>query len=176
MTVQAETETQFSTHLAVLILVRPRGSAGDWVEFDQGPGVFHIPPGLEVAIQIKGIGDEDLIRLVDELTDCPAVTTMLLAENRRITDRGLEKLTTLTQLTHLNLGACDISNHGLANLKNLPHLTYLDLCYCNRLTDPALIHLRGLTQLTYLNLQGCGKLTTAGLIRMSRRGLTIHRR
>jgi hypothetical protein len=175
MVVPMADSESFSTRLEVQVLMRPADGSADWQEVDRGPGVFHIPTGQLVGIRIKGISDRELGELVSDLSGCQAVVMLHLAESRRITDRGLECLAQLPQLTYLNLGACDLTNDGILHLKPLIHLETLDLSYCNRLTDQALRYLKPLSQLKKLNLQGCVKITTAGLAFLRRSSLEIHK-
>jgi len=166
----------FSTILPAIIFVRSTNSPGsEWQELDRGPGVFRFSHGQEVMLRIQHIGDRELLQLVEEIRACPAVKFLHLAENRKITDAGLARLSLLPQLTGLNLSSCDITYHGLAHLKDLPRLEYLNLSYCNRLGDSAIPTLKSLSGLTFLDLQGTIKITNKGLSQLKRRGLTIHK-
>ena len=167
--------TSFSSTLPVTVYTRPGSDASiDWQEFDRGPGIFNLPAGNEACIRIRNINDAVLASLVKELSDCAAITCLLLAENRNITNSGLACLKALPQLTRLDLGSCSLTDEGLAHLKALPNLTVLGLSYCNRITDAGLKHLRGLTRLEKLDLQGCVKVTHGGVARLRRPGLEIH--
>lgn len=167
---------RLASTLPVTVLTRPRlRPAGDWQPFCEGPGYFSIPDGCEASIRIKAIDDTILLTLVEELLGCTAVIDLNLAENRKITDKGLAHLARLTWLESLNLSSCSLSNNGLASLAVLARLERLNISFCNRLTDPALKHLRSLRHLTYLDVQGCVKLTHAGLIRLNRKDLVINR-
>jgi hypothetical protein len=168
-------EMSFATVLALRLLIRPAGSSGDWQEFDLGPGRFTLPQGYEACVRIKNIDDDVLNMLVNELTHCPAVVCLNLAENRKVTDAGLQRITRLSWLRELNLSSCDITDRGLVWLKELKNLGVLNLSYCNRLSEAGLKHLRALTGLTYLDLQGCPRIKHAAIIKIAaRRGLTIH--
>lgn len=165
---------QFSTSLQIIVYTCPSDLQSDeWIELDRGPGFFTLPPEQVGMIRVKQIDDADLRLLVTDLASCPTVIALDLAENRKITDDGLEYLKSLPHLTSLNLSSCDITNKGLVHLLALTHLTRLNLSYCNRLTDAGLKTLQGLKHLTNLDLLGVLKVTRFGLVRISRPGLTI---
>ena len=165
---------QFSTSLPIIVYTCPSNLQSDeWIELDRGPGFFTLPPDEMGMIRIKQIDDADLRLLVKDLASCPAVIALDLAENRKITDDGLEYLKGMPQLTTLNLSSCDITNKGLVHLLALNHLTRLNLSYCNRLTDSGLKTLQSLNHLTKLDLLGVLKVTRGGLVRITRPGLTI---
>jgi hypothetical protein len=166
----------FSSTFPVSVYTRPTGQANaDWQEFDQGPGIFHVPEGQEVMVRIKNIDNAELRALVRELTGFPALTTLSLSENRKITDAGLEYLHELPQLRALNLSSCSLTDAGLTHLASMPVLETIDLSYCNRLTDAGLKALRRLPHLNTLQLHGCLRITTAGVARFGRRKLAILR-
>jgi hypothetical protein len=169
-------ENSFSSTLPVMVYHRTQDSTvADWRELDFGPGVFHIPAEDLVMVRIKNIDDFVMKSLIAEITDCPAITFLNLSENRKITNKSMELISTLTNLTGLNLSSCSITDVGLVHLLPLTRLEHLDLSYCNRLSDSAFKELRNLRSLTYLDLQGCTKITTGGIARFNRRGLVIHR-
>jgi len=170
-----ETSTRFSSELPVIIFSRPSGQDVDWQEADRGPGYFHISPGHEIRVRIKGINDADLADLVGELQGVEDVHFLDLSENRNVTNEGLVRLKSMPQLTGLNLSSCTITNTGLKALRDLPRLAYLSLSYCSRLSDPALKTLEAMKSLTYVDLQGCLGFTNGGLARVRRRSLTIYR-
>lgn len=148
---------------------------GEWVEFDKGPGRFSIPPSNEVYLRVKNIDDDDLYTLVKAVYSLSTLTTLNLAENRNITDEGLSRLAALVGLTSLNLSSCSITNRGLASLVDLKKLEHLNISYCNRVSDEGLRYLKSLNRLTFLDIQGCVKTSHAGVKRIERRGLTVHR-
>lgn len=169
-------EPCFSTTLSVIITIRPLDDPGaDWQPFDTGPGYFRFEPGYEARVHIHNSGNSDLAQLVSDLDGCKQVTFLDLTENRKITDSGLPRLKALDHLTQLSLSACDISDGGLVHLQPLDRLESLDLSYCNRLTDKGLRALEKLRHLKKLNLQGCVKITHAGVARLDRPGLEIHK-
>ncbi len=176
MDLSSSVSSAFETDFAVSILVRSQEQTdAEWQDFNQGPGRFTIPAGCEAALRVKNIDDDELIRLVGELQGCQVITFLNLAENRKISDRGVAKLASLTWLTRLNLSSCTINSAAIESLIPLKKLIYLNLSYCNRLTDEALRPLKRFSRLAYLDIQGCQKITHAGVRRCEKRGLTIHR-
>ncbi len=169
----------FSTTLPIVIFSRPANQpvqpAQEWQEFDRGPGFFHLPKDHEVMVKVKQIDDADLCQLSQSLADCSLIVAFDLAENRKVTDDGIECLKALPQLIYLNLSSCDLTNSGLPFLLDLQRLRVLNLSYCHRLTDIGLRTLKGLPHLEYLDLQGVLKVTTGGLSKIRRPGLTIRR-
>jgi Leucine-rich repeat (LRR) protein len=102
-----------------------------------------------------------------------------------VTDRGLQHLEGLTELTSLNLNGTAVGDAGLAHLRGLTRLTWLDLTDTQvtdaglehvgkltklktllllnaKVTDEGLRHLKGLTELEFLAL-GRPQATKAGL-------------
>lgn len=170
------TTTYFETDLPLTVYLRPSGeSSRDWVESDQGPGLLTIPAQHEIYLRVKNIDDDELYRLVRAVAGLPGLTYLNLSENRKITDTGLSRLGGLPGLTRLNLSSCNISSLGLAHLSVLKKLEHLDLSYCNRISDEGLRSIKSLPRLTFLDLQGCVKTSHAGIKKIERRGLTIHR-
>jgi len=166
----------FETDLPVTVYIRPLSApAGEWTEFDTGPGRIEIPAANEVYLRVRNIDDDDLYTLVKAVNGLAALTTLNLSENRKITDLGLERLAALPGLTHLNLSSCGISNQGLAHLTALKNLEYLDISYCNRITDEGLRSLKSLNRLAFLDIQRCVKTSHAGVKKIERRGLVVHR-
>ena len=166
--------SKYSSSLPILIYDRPIGSADMWQEFDQGPGYFEPRPGYEIQVRIQYTDDRTLAVLVDELVSVPELVYLNLAENRKITDKGLPVLTRLIQLKGLNLSSCDITGEGLVCISALSNLENLNLSYCNRIADPGLKVIKSLRQLSFLDLQGCVKITRGGMSKIDRRGLVIH--
>lgn len=173
---QPEAGSGFVTALETWVLIRPVDDpAGEWQDFDQGPGRFTIPAGFEACVRIKNIDDDILKSLVVDIAPCPAIVCLNLSENRKVTDAGLSRLAGLTRLKILNLSSCDITDRGLVWLKEMKNLKSLNLSYCNRLSEAGLKHLRELKDLAYLDLQGIPRLNHAAILKMvARRGLTIH--
>jgi outer membrane protein assembly factor BamB len=99
---------------------------------------------------------------------------MLNLYGNHVTDAGLAHLRSLQSLRDLNLSLLPITDAGLEHLTPLTRLAHLDLLYSEgfagpMLTDGAVAALEPLTNLTTLNLTGA-KLTDAGLERLQ--GLT----
>lgn len=166
----------FESDLPVAIFIRPLTESGvEWSEYDHGPGRFDIPQGHEISLRVRNIDDDELYDLVKAVSSLPALTTLNLSENRKISDAGLARLTALNALTSLNVSSCSITNQGLSVLAGMKKLQYLNISYCNRISDEGLKHLKPLNRLTYLDIQGCVKTSHAGVKKIERRGLTIHR-
>lgn len=164
-----------TTAFEITVFARPAGAPGvDWRELDRGPGLIHLPDGEELGVRVRGFYDEELEKLINELSGLQQLVMLNLSENRNISDNGLRSLHRLTNLQILNLSSVGLTNAGMAHLSVLSRLENLDLSFCNRITDPGLKALRSLPNLTTLNLQGCVKVTTAGVARMRRSGLNIH--
>lgn len=164
-----------TTQFDLRVLVKPTGdSTADWTFLETGPGTIEIEDGLDVCIRIKNIGDDELYSLVKEIAGCPVLTFLDLAENRKISDDGTVRLSSLGQLTHLNLSSCTIHDPTLHTLAEMKRLTWLNLSYCHRLTGTGLRWLKALPNLKYLDLQGSSRLTKADIRRIERRGLVIH--
>ncbi len=168
-------ENRFSSTFPVEVYTRIIGGEEDWREFDQGPGYFHIPDGHEVMVRIRRIDDRELRGLVKELAECPCITTLNLSENRNVTDAGLAYIQALPQLKSLNLSSCSINDSGIGLLTGLPQLESLNLAYCNRLSDACLKHIRAMAKLQFLDLLGCLSITRAGVSRLNKRNLKIHK-
>lgn len=171
----ADSSNRFSSSLPVIVYTRPISSGpDDWRMLDRGPGYFTIPEGEEASVRIHGIDDEGLRQLAQELAGCRAVVDLSLAENRKITDGGLEVLRALNGLSSLNVSSCNLSNTGIGILAGLRWLRRLNLSYQPRITDVGVKQLRSLDNLEYLDLQGCPKVTHGGIARLGRPGLEIH--
>jgi hypothetical protein len=165
--------SSFSTTLPILVFTRAAGE--DWIEFDRGPGVFHIPEGSEAGVRIHNIDDNILGTLVGELEPCPIITSLNLSENRKITNAGLEELQRLPNLTELNLSSCDLTDNGLVYLAKLKKLKRLNLSFCNRISIAGLKNLARLDRLVFLDIQGCLKIKPADLTRFKHKGLEVHK-
>jgi hypothetical protein len=166
----------FTTSLPLAAYYHPAGDppTADWHELERGPGYISLPAESEMRLRIKTIDDATLAVLVREIGTTPWITALDLSENRNISDQGLKYLSSLKQLTFLNLSSCGITAEGLSHLSRLSRLQVLDLSFCNRLSDAGLKYLRPLSNLSLLNVQGCVKLSHGGLAKLQRRGLTIH--
>ncbi len=172
---QESSTSCFSTSFPVTVYTRLAGGGpDDWRVLDRGPGYFTIPEGEEASVRIHSIDNDDLNQLVKDLADCPQVVELTLAENRKITDSGLEVLRTLKWLSSLNVSSCNLSNTGVGILAGFRWLKRLNLSYQPRITDVGIKQLRSLDNLEYLDLQGCPKVTHGGVARLGRPGLEIH--
>jgi hypothetical protein len=166
---------ELKTIFPIYVYARPKGPPQvDWREVDEGPGIIVLPPGEEIGVRARMLNDADFEVLVEELKGVDNLTMLNLAENRGISDEGLELLKNFPLLRTLNLSSVSLTNTGMACLKPLIHLTHLDLSFCNRITDVGVKTLRGLSNLQWLKLQGCPKVSNAGAARIKRRGLEIH--
>ncbi|GMH38152.1 hypothetical protein BSKO_06036 [Bryopsis sp. KO-2023] len=85
------------------------------------------------------------------------------AKNKRITDAGVEHLTTLQKLEWLGLGHCAISMSGLDTLAGFPVLERLDLGGCD-ITDSGLNALQNIPKLKFLSLRRCDSIRDDGLM------------
>ena len=73
-----------------------------------------------------------------------------------ISERGVEHLQSLTNLTHLNLPA-STSDATLLSLKTLTSISNLRLCRCEKVTNRGLSWLTQLCKLSRLELSRCGE-------------------
>jgi hypothetical protein len=171
-----QVETNFSSRHEIQVLVRPEGSSPEsWREFDLGPGYFRIEAGLEVGIRIRQCDDPTIQEIFEEIRSCVSLKHLNLSENRKVTDDGLQGLTNFSHVIELNLSSCDITDDIFQTLRKLSSLRNLNLSFCNRITDAGLKSLRDLRHLSYLDLQGCPRITRAGLAKLERTDLTIHK-
>ncbi|MDE0734260.1 MAG: PQQ-binding-like beta-propeller repeat protein [Pirellulaceae bacterium] len=128
-------------------------------------GLMGVPvteKGLESLQTLKNLRSLDL-EICEQIGDTgctvlagfPALRVLVLKKTAfepiRVTDAGLEKLATLTQLRVLNLYANNISDQGLVHLGRLSKLRQLDLSL-TAITDAGLVHLEKLSGLTHLDL------------------------
>lgn len=167
---------QFSSSLPITIYYRPEDSDfQDWQLMDEGPGYFTIPDHTTIGIRIKSIEDDEFATLIEETAQFPLLSFLDLSENRKLSNKGISKITSLQNLTHLNLRSCGINHHALEHLVELPFLEYLDLSFCNRITDHGIQYLQSMKNLKFIDLQGTTKITAAGIKRLQRDSLIIHK-
>ena len=170
---------RLSTELDVILYTIPCGEASprwlDWQEFGRGPGIFYIPDDVYLGIRAQGLHDAGIRALAEDLEPVKNLHYLNLAENRGISNSGMQSVGILEQLRYLNIGACDINNEGMAFLPKLASLEYLNLSYCNRITEKCAPYVQKLRKLTYLDLQGCIKINTGGLKKFEKKGLTIYK-
>ncbi|HUY90133.1 MAG TPA: carboxypeptidase regulatory-like domain-containing protein [Pirellulales bacterium] len=144
-------------HLAALPNLKGLGLAGPRLDDDMLREIAELPK-LESLTFGGAFTDEGL----SHLQDCTHLKQLLLAakDGARLTDRGVESLSGLTNLEHLELVQLDdgsspwnITDAGLRSLAALPNLESLSL-RSKRITDAGLAHLRGLKKLKQLDLGG----------------------
>eukprot|EP01119_Soliformovum_irregulare_P002716 TRINITY_DN12975_c0_g1_i1.p1 TRINITY_DN12975_c0_g1~~TRINITY_DN12975_c0_g1_i1.p1 ORF type:complete len:311 (-),score=42.16 TRINITY_DN12975_c0_g1_i1:100-1032(-) len=81
----------------------------------------------------------------------------------RITDQGVNYISTITSLRELSLHGCSmITDRSLESLRSLHNLVSLDLSWCSLITNDGLAHLRT-DLLCKLNLSYCFGITDAGI-------------
>ena len=169
---------KFSTEIAVQLFVLNKNTPSsrwlDWQPFDFGPGIFLIPEDSFLGIRAQGIDDDALFQLVRELSSVSCLRYLYLAENRKITNKGILNLEKLNQIEYLNISSCDITSEGLEFLPSLTNLKFLDLSYCNRISEKAAQYIQKLPRLQYLDIKGVIKINTSSLKKFEKRGLVIH--
>jgi Leucine-rich repeat (LRR) protein len=169
-------ESTFSTTMPVVVFrYQPGQHPAEWREIDRGPGFFRFPPGEQVVVRARNIDDDELETLINEISNCKAVTFLNLSENRKITSEGMRLLAAMPHLTGINLSSCGLVDIGISRLTVLSRLEHLNLSYCNRISDVGLGYLRKLSRLTYLDLQGCVKVSQKGIaFLLEKKNLVIH--
>ena len=99
------------------VLGRPRSKASDeWQILGSTPGTVRLPPGYSLGIRPRGLTDDALAILVQELADSGPIQSLDLSSSSRIIDRGLVHLKGLTDLTSLDLRCPQITDAGLVHL------------------------------------------------------------
>ena len=76
-----------------------------------------------------------------QVVEIPGVSSLHLANSQAITDAGVQHLSRLTGLRHLDLSQTGVTDDGLRALRNLPALEMLRLTN-TRVTDAGMDHLR----------------------------------
>ncbi len=169
---------KFSIEVAVQLFVLSKDTPSsrwlDWQPFDSGPGIFSIPEDFLLGIRAQGIDDGALMQLVQELSSVHCLRYLYLAENRKITNKGIINLQNLPQIEYLNISSCDITSEGLAFLPSLTNLKFLDLSYCNRVSEKSAQYIQKLPRLQHLIIKGVIKINTSSLKKFEKRGLIIH--
>ena len=169
-------QIKYATALSVEFFFRdPLSNDKTWQYLEKGPGIFSFHAEHDVSIRMRNINDGILKILVGEIIHFPQLFYLNLSENRKVTDKGCEYLTSLIQLRHLNLSSCDISNMGLMTISKMKALLNLNISFCNRITDAGILYLRSMEGLDYVDLQGLPKITNGSLSKIRRKGLQIHR-
>lgn len=100
--------------------------------------------------------DYDLSYLLTHLS------SLNLANCKKIRNSGSANLAPLTNLTFLNVSGCGINDEGVKNLQANSHLRALDLSGC-AITDDGLENLKTLSNLTKINLSNCEFITQFAL-------------
>jgi Leucine Rich repeat len=108
--------------------------------------------------ECKGITNDDLQHLPLTLENL-----WLRRNGNRISEKGIEYLSHLTHMKRLVIRGCDITDKSLETLKELKELTELDLHKCPKITDEGIRHIRQFTKLQVLNLNECKQVTDEGL-------------
>jgi Leucine-rich repeat (LRR) protein len=143
--------------LTAVIVIRITTGKGE-------PGSRPQDPDRRVAEWVLKIGGKVKIRVGDKEQDVEAakglperafqLTGVYFWGNQQVTDATLENFKGVTNLTHVNLGACGkLGDAGLKHLQGLPGLTHLNLD-STPVTDTGLVHLKKMTKLTSLELGG----------------------
>lgn len=122
-------------------------------------------------VQARGLSDADLPALA-RLKDLDRIDFGwgCMAFPSRITDRGLEILSTLDlpKLRHLAFGYCDhISDAGLAHLATMQRIAELQIHGCGGITDAGLAQVARMKGLATLDLRGCESISDAGIDALS---------
>lgn len=130
---------------------------------------------------------DGVIHSLPGLVDSRKLRTIRLMRCPHLTDRGLWSLTTLTQLSHLDLSYCHqitdlraletlvnvqalylngCRNLSRASLRSIPCLTslrHLELIDVPEVSDECLLSMSTMSALRHLDLSGCTKITDSGI-------------
>ena len=158
------------------IYIRPvQKKDTDWIKFDEGPGYFEIPEGMEAEISIQNLNDDIIKPVIEEIQYVEGLVSSSLSENRNVGNKGMRFVPLLTQISELNLSACGMNDYGIDPIIAMKNVKYLDISYCTRLTDLSIKKLGEMRSLEELYLRGIPKITHAALKRIERRNLLIRR-
>ena len=121
--------------------------------------------------------------VLSSLSNFSALTTLGFNDCRSITDLGMQFLSSLTNLTSLDLSKCGatqtqmsnfihfigdpnttITDHGVQFLSGLTKLEHLDLSMCGRITDRGMQFLPNLANLKRLDMRSCTSITNLGAV------------
>lgn len=131
----------------------------EWKILGETPGEVLIHPDYILGLRIWGVSDETICGVVDEISDEGRIRFIELKyhlehiQKNKVTDTVLNKISSLTQLTHLSLEylfGTDCTEKGLVELNQLVNLSFLSLSNCQL----NLKHLNNLKNLSVLSLQG----------------------
>jgi len=119
----------------------------------------------KIISKIKIIGDNFWDSDLEFIFNLKELKYLDISGSELITNCGIEKLKSLTNLTHLSLKSLtDIDNTCIhLVLKYLTKLNYLNLNSCSQITDSGLKALTKLSDLTHLDLGNCSQITDLGL-------------
>lgn len=121
-------------------------------------------PVSAVLLASSQVTDADLAMVLDNL-----VTLRSLSLNcTHITDKGLEHLKGLSQLTYLDLACLNMTDAGLKNLQGLANLEELDLSFSPNITNDGMRNLQGFTKLRELGLSFSPNITGRGLLHLTK--------
>ena len=115
-------DISFITTLPITVFIRPLttprqiGRSTNTVR-----GISVLPAEHPLGIRARMLDDDGLQTLVNEIKGLPGLIYLNLAENRRISNEGLQTLKALRELEILNLSSVDLTNTGLPHLLALPH-------------------------------------------------------
>jgi hypothetical protein len=119
-----------------------------------------------ISLKLKKYGAEVNDEKIKEITEVfPNLASLDLSDLLYVTDKGLEHLKILANLTNLNLGMLRITDVGLGHIKDLVTMTDLNLT-TTEITDAGLRYLNGLINLKSLSLAITGT-TNRGLAHLT---------
>jgi hypothetical protein len=120
---------------------------------------FRSSPTRAIAyIDGDNVTDADLAMLAQH----PGLRFLSLSSDNTVTDAGVARLESLTELQHLGLYSTQITDVALNRLRGLTNLRELNLSGGSRITDAGVRNLSSLTRLESLGLGGA-QITDAGL-------------
>ena len=90
-----------------------------------------------------------------------------------INDEQAQVLSGLRGLKFLDLDGCRLTDQGVQSLTSLTALTTLNLSRCMLISDQGVQSLAGLTALTTLNLFGCSLISDQGVQSLVLRGVAV---
>jgi ankyrin repeat protein len=88
------------------------------------------------------------------ICDLDHVSRLELEGSARLTDRGLQHLSRLPRLQHVNLSGCSFTDRGLEVLRHLPDLREFALHWHQGVSDNGLAHLAACERLEQVDLLG----------------------
>ena len=97
-----------------------------------------------------------------------------LCHCRRVTQRGIQRLGVINQLTAVGLQHTDVGGADVLALSTMPYLSALRLDGCQNVSDTGLQYLVHSKSLSNLSLLGCNRVTAHGVRQLPER-VTISR-